>query len=73
MPPDLLMPAFVVTLVANAILILVAMRTLVVHGDPDDRTPRLDPTPGTTRPTPTAILDPKSRPSPSSTTSSTAD
>jgi hypothetical protein len=73
MPPDLLMPAFVVTLLANAILILVAMRTLVVHGDPDDRTPRPGPTRGTTRPTPTAIPDPGPRPSPSSSSSSTAD
>jgi hypothetical protein len=47
MPPDLLMPAFVLVLVANAVLIVLAMRSLMPARD------RADP-----RPTPARWIDP---------------
>jgi hypothetical protein len=36
MPPDLLMPGFVLVLVANAVLIVFAMRALMTHSEPAD-------------------------------------
>src|SRR6478735_8232076 len=39
MPPDLLMPAFVLVLVANAVLIVLAMRSLMPARDPADAKP----------------------------------
>lgn len=57
MPSDLLMPAFAITLAANAILILVALRAMLSHDDAAEPTTRpIPPNPGTS-PAPPAIAE----------------